>query len=107
MKFHIPFTSNATERQNVYEGIRQSLRHYLQARPSSTRIRRLEYMDRGRAVEAEVGYPFSEDDETVMAIFHDPQRDRFYICTMSHGVLHGRPHIVAGHTVKMMREFVR
>lgn len=107
MKFFVPFTSDPTEQENVYQGIRKSVMLYTGATLAATRIARLEYMDAGNTVTLIVGQKHDHNGETVMAIFYDEGQDLFFVCTPHQGAMRNRPFVVRGPTVKVMREFTR
>ena len=105
MKFHVPFTSDASEQEQIYQGIRRSVVRYTGAQLTPHQIARLEYMDQGESVTLEVGQLHPLNGEMIMAIFYDETQDVFFICTPHQGALRNRPFTVAGPTVKVMREF--
>lgn len=83
MKFFIPNTKTSESAEQIYEAIKAFAKDNLNWNISEQRIFHIEYSEKGKYYQAEVGKKFHENNEIVFAIL---KSNTFLVCTLNRGV---------------------
>ncbi|MBI4467759.1 MAG: hypothetical protein HY650_00380 [Acidobacteria bacterium] len=105
MKFFIPETMSETLAEQIHATIREFLDRGVGAVVSPDRIFRLEYAHEGKYYRAEVGKPHPYDRGAVVAIFFEPLRKVYHICTPNRGMGHTMSLLVGAYEVHSREDF--
>lgn len=105
MKFFIPAAEDSAQEQRVYVSIKDFLGKELGATFDERQVFKLHYVHDGKKYDAEVGKTHSLNNETVIAILYEPQRNLYHICTANRGVGRGLSILVGAGSVNSCEDF--
>jgi len=105
MKFFVPAAKDATQAEEVYEGICKFNSEQMWATISPRRIYRVTGVHDGKPFTATVGEQFERLRELVVAILLDTSRDVYLICTPNRGVIRGEPYLSGAHEIRDSEDF--
>ncbi len=105
MKFFIPLVEGEAEVQRAYATLKQCAAGSEAERLSERKIHSLRYRHNGRQYCARVGKVHAANQEMVLAILYDLQRDLYLVCTPSRGAWSNSPLLVGGSSVTAVVEF--
>lgn len=98
MEFFIPTAGSGEHADSVYTYIKEYFEKRMDVVFSDLRILSLNYVHNGKKCLSEVGKQLIATaagiDEIVIAIFFDPTRSVYCVCTSSCGVVNGLPVLV-------------
>jgi len=105
-QFIVPLAHNRQEQTALLAAMRETVRQRLpDAQLAAAPLASLATIQEGCTFWLEVGRPHPENDEVIMAIFHDPQQEAFLIFTPSQGVWQNLPLAVPAERVGETRAF--
>lgn len=105
MRFFIPFVKDDAEAQEAYAALKQSVAGGQAELLSERRIHSVRYRHNGTQYHTRVGKVHAANREIVWAIFYDPPRDLYLVCTPTRGVMSGCPILVGGSEVMATLDF--
>jgi hypothetical protein len=96
MKFFVPKFNDPVEADELYGSVKKNLETVLPAVLSARRVHAIHYNHNGAEYHAVVGDQDPIEHETVIAIFFEPLRNVYHVCTPNRAVIHGYPILVGG-----------
>ena len=109
MKFWVPAADTQEQETQVYDAIKSHLKDGLGAEFSDRKIQKIDWTHEGKAFSAEVGEDapayFNGIGELVIAIFYEPLRNLYHICTPNRGVLRGLSILAGSNSVRNTIDF--
>ncbi|PYS29757.1 MAG: hypothetical protein DMG11_07915 [Acidobacteria bacterium] len=106
-KFFVPHTSTPQEAAKLYDAIKKFLLDNRAANLSDRKIESIQFRDDKlkRDIEAKVGKICPLNSEEVYAIFYEPSRRVYHVCTPNQGVRRGDSMMVGEHEIDSAMDF--
>ena len=105
MTFFIPEAKDKEQEQQVYSAIKGFLEREFSVQFDGRKVRLLNYVHAREEIRAEVGEPHGPNDESVIAILHEPRRKLYHVCTAIGGVATGGSVLIDEHLVRAVEDF--
>lgn len=105
MEFFFPNANSERKMEKIYQTLRLNIERGLRAELSTRRIHSLNYHHNGREEWAVVGENEKISGEMVLAIFYEPNRQVYHVCTPYRGLLEGMPILVGQDEIRGVVDF--
>ena len=105
MKFFIPNAESSEQEEVIYESLKKCIKRDNDVTLSGRKIYSIWFRHDGRDCLAVVGEIDPIQSELILAIFFEPSRDVYHVCTASRGLLAGSTILVGGDEVYKFVDF--
>lgn len=95
MKFFIPKAETPQDEQEIYTALKKGVEGWAQATVSGRKVHSISYRHNGKDRFATVGEIDPIQNELVLAVFFEPGRRVYHVCTPNRGLFAG-PAILVG-----------